>query len=107
MCVVLLLTLAALPTFAGAQSLTWTPANTQLIEDNAGYYGYNPQVAISGSNVVAIWYQSNGGAYRIYSNYAAFPEEEDTGGGGGSVAVGPLAVGMSAFLVWRKRRKQR
>jgi len=29
------------------------------------------------------------------------------GGGGGALPVGPLAAGISAFLVWWKRRKQR
>ena len=29
------------------------------------------------------------------------------GGGGGSLPVGPLAAGISAFLVWWKRRKQK
>ena len=48
---------------------TW--GSDQLIEDNAGYSGNAPQVAISGSNVVAVWSQYNGsGAYRIYSNYS-------------------------------------
>ncbi len=34
------------------------------------YNGYEPQVAISGSNVVAIWKQYNGSNDRIYANYS-------------------------------------
>jgi hypothetical protein len=44
----------------------------QLIEDNAGHIGYYPEVGISGNNVVAVWYQHDGSAWRIYSNYATF-----------------------------------
>lgn len=40
------------------------------LENNAGYNGYEPQVAISGSNVVAIWKQSDGSNDRIYANYS-------------------------------------
>jgi hypothetical protein len=47
---------------------TWGP--DQLIEDNAGYNGLDPQVAISGSNVVAVWNQYDGSLYRIYSNHS-------------------------------------
>ena len=41
----------------------------QLIEDNASG-GYGPQVAMSGRNVVAVWYQADDSGYRIYSNYS-------------------------------------
>jgi len=47
---------------------TWnTP---QLIENNAGQDGYYPQVALSGSNAVVVWRQSDGSNFRIYSNYS-------------------------------------
>ncbi|MBU2495652.1 MAG: hypothetical protein ABIK20_06575 [Candidatus Omnitrophota bacterium] len=62
-------------------------------------------MAISGSNVVAIWRQSDGSNYLIYSNYAQVIADSDTGDSG-SLPVGPLAAGVSAFLVWWKRRKQ-
>ena len=42
----------------------------QLIENNAGQDGYEPQVAMSGQNAVAVWYQYDGSNYRIYSNYS-------------------------------------
>jgi len=49
---------------------TWNSI-AQLIEDNAGYHGFGPSVAMSGSNVVAVWYQKDSGnKYRIYSNYS-------------------------------------
>ena len=35
------------------------------------------------------------------------PPPDPGGGGGGGVPVSPLAAGISAFLVWWKRRKQR
>jgi hypothetical protein len=46
---------------------TWEGA--QLIEDNAGYNGWGPHVAMSGSNAVAVWHQDDGSSFRIYSNY--------------------------------------
>jgi len=49
--------------------VTWH--DDQLIEDNAGRNGESPQVAISGSNVVAVWKQSDGSTTRIYSNYSS------------------------------------
>jgi hypothetical protein len=42
----------------------------QLIENNAGKFGYDPRVALSGSNVVAVWRQWDGSHDRIYSNYS-------------------------------------
>jgi hypothetical protein len=47
---------------------TWHTA--QLIENNAGYDGVYPQVAMSGLNAVAVWFQWDGSALRIYSNYS-------------------------------------
>jgi len=41
----------------------------ELIEDNAGYKGWSPHVAVSGSNAVAVWHQEGGSPFRIYSNY--------------------------------------
>jgi len=51
--------------------VTWGAA--QLIEANAGQRGYEPQVAMSGLNAVAVWSQYDDTADRIYSNYGAFP----------------------------------
>lgn len=48
---------------------TWGGA--RLIEDNAGNNGYEPQVVISGSNVVAIWKQYDGSRDRIYANHSS------------------------------------
>jgi hypothetical protein len=53
---------------------TWHTA--QLIENNAGYSGYEPQVAMSGLNAVAVWYQNDGSTDRIYSNYLSEPTAE-------------------------------
>ena len=47
---------------------TW--AGAQLIENNTGNNGYEPQVVISGSHVVAIWRQSDGTRERIYANHS-------------------------------------
>jgi len=55
---------------------TWH--SDQMIEDNTGYWGEHPQVAISGNSIVAVWVQSNEGEYRIYSNYATFDNEPPT-----------------------------
>ena len=44
---------------ACAQVLTWQA--DQLIDDNAGKDGNLPQVAMSGSSVVAVWRQGDGG----------------------------------------------
>lgn len=48
--------------------LNWGTA--QLIEDNALYNGEIPQLAMSGSNVVAVWKQGDGLHTGIYSNYS-------------------------------------
>jgi len=49
---------------------TWG-ASDQRIEDNDSYDGYIPEVAISGSNVVAVWSQYDASTHRqIYSNYS-------------------------------------
>jgi len=56
------------PVALAAQTLSWQTA--QLIENNAGYSGFSPQVTISGLNVVAVWQQSDGSNFRIYSNYS-------------------------------------
>jgi Neuraminidase (sialidase) len=42
----------------------------QLLEDNIGFDGWFPQVAVSGNNVVAVWYQPVATALRIYTNYS-------------------------------------
>jgi pterin-4a-carbinolamine dehydratase len=47
---------------------TWH--SDQLIEDNAGHWAGSPRVAISGTNVVAVWHQKEDGIERIYSNYS-------------------------------------
>jgi hypothetical protein len=66
--VMFLLALALWPSSARGQYLFWHA--DQLIENNAGYAGYEPQIAISGSKAVAVWYQSDGTTNRIYSNYS-------------------------------------
>jgi len=74
-----------------------------MIEDNTGF-GVDSQfgLAMACGNAAAVWRQSDGGKDRIYSNYGNFLNV----GSSGSVPVGPLAAGISALLVWRKRRKQ-
>jgi hypothetical protein len=56
------------PIAALAASLNWHTA--QLIEYNTGRDGYYAQVAMSGTNAVAVWQQSDENNYRIYSNYS-------------------------------------
>ena len=51
-----------------AQTLGWNA--DVLIEGNAGNNGYDPQVAISGDKVVAVWGQWDESNWRIYSNYS-------------------------------------
>ncbi len=59
----------AFPSIMFAQTPSWH--SDVLIENNAGFHGFYPQVAMSGNNVVAVWYQLDGsGNYRIYSNYS-------------------------------------
>ena len=60
--------LLAFPAVMFAQTPNWH--SDGLIENNAGFNGFLPQVAISGNNVVAVWYQSDGSNTRIYSNYS-------------------------------------
>jgi hypothetical protein len=48
---------------------TW--GSDQLIEDNVGFHNFNPQVAISGNTVVAVWLAYEGSNYRVYANYSA------------------------------------
>jgi hypothetical protein len=62
--------LLAFPSIMFAQIPNWH--SDVLIENNAGFDGFYPQVAMSGNNVVAVWYQLGGsGNYRIYSNYSS------------------------------------
>ncbi len=43
----------------------------QSLDDNAGYDAYNPKVAISGTNAVAVWEQYTAlGYWRIFSSYS-------------------------------------
>ena len=83
----------------------------QLIEDNAGYDGEHPQVAISGSNVVAVWYQEDMSGYtRIYSNYSSNGGEswgsdqliEDNAGSGGYSPQVAMS-GVNAIAVWHQK----
>ena len=67
-CALLIGLLLAAPATGPAQTLTWQGA--QPIEDNAGFDGRSPQVALSGSSAVAVWAQSDGSKWRIYSNYS-------------------------------------
>ena len=84
---------------------TWH--SDQLIEDNAGFTGYNQQVALSGNTAVAVWRQSDGSNDRIYSNYstdggATWHSDqliEDNAGGGGVYPQVALS-GSNAVAVW-------
>jgi hypothetical protein len=68
-CFGICLMLFVFPPILIAQSPTWH--SDALIENNAGNNGFSPKVAMSGNNVVAVWYQLDGnGNYRIYSNYS-------------------------------------
>jgi len=42
----------------------------QLIENNIGAHADAPMVAISGSRVVAVWFQVESGHFRIFSNFS-------------------------------------
>jgi len=66
--VVLLTTVVFLPLFAGAQELVWDA--DRIIENNYGYNGDTPKVAISGDNAVAVWNQYDGSRNHVYSNYS-------------------------------------
>jgi hypothetical protein len=53
--------------------VTWS--GNEIIENNPDNMGFSPQVAMSGSNVIAVWDQkdtpgNNNDPYRIYSNHA-------------------------------------
>jgi Neuraminidase (sialidase) len=87
---------------------TWhTP---QLIEDGVVYGVENPQVAMYGYNVVAVWRKFDGSKERIYSNYSTdggatwhtpqLIEDNATNG------VGPPQVAMSennVVVAWQQR----
>jgi hypothetical protein len=63
--------LLAFPSIMFAQTLNWH--SDALIENNAGFNGFSPQVAMSGLNVVAVWRQlDDQETLRIYSNYGIF-----------------------------------
>ncbi len=60
----------AFPSIMFAQAPTWH--SDELIENNPGFNGFYPQVAMTENNVVAVWYQLDGNDnYRIYSNYSS------------------------------------
>ena len=82
----------------------WETTNVDTVSNSAGN-ARTPQIAISGDNVVAVWSQS-GLPSSIYSNYAQVVADSSTGDSG-SLPFGPLAAGISALLVWWKRRKQK
>jgi hypothetical protein len=48
---------------------TW--GNARIIEDNVGSPAYNSRVAVSGSNVVAVWTQFVGSFMRVHANYSS------------------------------------
>jgi hypothetical protein len=64
----LTLALAFLPVCVQAQYFCWH--YDRLIENNAGLTGCEPDIAISGTKAVAVWYQSGGSNRRIYANYS-------------------------------------
>ncbi len=66
----LCLSVAAVVTPAQSGALPFTWHSDQLVEDNAGQYGYSPHVTISGNNVVVVWCQADGAYYRIHSSYS-------------------------------------
>jgi hypothetical protein len=85
---------------------TWQGAT--LIENNVGFDGYEPQVAMSGDTVVAVWRQWDGFHDRIYANRSA-----DGGANWGvrvlldnrndDVATPQLAMsGGNVVAVWRQ-----
>ena len=61
-----------------------------LIASGPSTFNPAPQVAISGSSVVAVWNQNNVGVYRTYSNYSA---------DGGAVWVGEQRIDSFVGLV--------
>ena len=56
-------------TFSGTV-LTWTPSNTARLDNIYPFDGSAPQIAISGSNVVAVWNGNDGGTSRVYKAYS-------------------------------------
>lgn len=69
----------------------------ELIEDNAGSNAYSPQVAVSGNDVVSVWYQMNGGYYAVFANYAAFSSGGFIGPGGSGGGGGGCFIATAAF----------
>jgi hypothetical protein len=55
------------PAVVGAET-TWD--GSQQIDDNTGLSTSNPQISISGPNVVAVWIQYDGDLNKIYGNYS-------------------------------------
>jgi len=95
-------------TISDAGAVLWDTTNVDTVS-NSDAGGDNPQIAISGNNVVAVWKQlaaGNNPPSSVYSNYARVAADSNSGDGG-SLPIGPLAAGLSGFLTWWKRRKQR
>ncbi|MCX5642281.1 MAG: hypothetical protein NTY10_03475 [Candidatus Omnitrophica bacterium] len=93
-------------TMGGDGAVAWDETNAARIENNIGWDTDNPQIAISGDTAVAVWEQpATDNKDRVYSNYAVVAPDSSANDNG-SLPVGPLAAGISALLVWRKRRKQ-
>jgi len=94
---------------------TW--GSDQLIEGNVGFTGYEPEVAMAGSQVVAVWYQYDGSNDRIYSNCGtlALPPPPAPQAVGGTVypvnKVGilmpwvALAIAIMVGGIWLLRRR--
>jgi hypothetical protein len=101
-------TLLISPSVALAQA-TWH--SDQLIEDNAGYNGANAYVAMSGSNVVAVWWQQDSNnVSRIYSNYstdggATWHSDQLIENNAGYNAYGPSVAmsGSNVVAVWYQK----
>jgi hypothetical protein len=103
--VVLVLGLGLLP--VQAQYLLWHYDN--LIEYNGVYNAIEPQVAMSGAKVVAVWQQSDSSGSHIYSNYSI--NGGKTWHGNRIVQDGSTAIGYSpqvamsgslAVVVWKQ-----
>jgi hypothetical protein len=98
--------LLAFPSLMFAQTLNWH--SDVLIEDNAPNNAFYPQVAMSGNNVVAVWYQLDGsGNYRIYSNYstdggATWSSDQliDNNAGFNGVSPQVAMAGNNVVAVW-------
>jgi hypothetical protein len=104
--IVMLIMAILTPTVVFAASLIWH--NDQMINDS-GKYAQIPDVALSGSNAVAVWYQEDGGINRIYSNYSTDGGEswntpqliENNAGQDGNYPEVALD-GSNAVVVWRQ-----